>query len=152
MEVIIACPNKLFYNVSIPCCLWFLAKDKGKRKNKTLFINATDAKNYKEVSRKNVKFTHEHIQKIADTVSGWRDGKNYTDTPGFCYSATTKEIQENGCTLTPGRYVGSEEAVETVSSEKRIPELEEDLRESFRQEPLSTEVTRKELKKVGIKV
>jgi type I restriction enzyme M protein len=30
--------------------------------------------------------------------------------PGFCKSATTEEIASHGFVLTPGRYVGAEEA------------------------------------------
>ena len=34
---------------------------------------------------------------------------DYQDFPGFCKSATTKEIADHGYVLTPGRYIGAEE-------------------------------------------
>lgn len=34
----------------------------------------------------------------------------YADIPGFCKNATTEEITGHGFILTPGRYVGAEEA------------------------------------------
>ena len=37
---------------------------------------------------------------------------DYRDMPGFCKSATLKEIESHGFVLTPGRYVGSEEVEE----------------------------------------
>ena len=33
----------------------------------------------------------------------------YADQPGFCYSATLKEIKDADYALTPGRYVGAAE-------------------------------------------
>jgi len=112
VEIIIACPPKLFYNVSLPVSLWFLAKNKrnGRFRNRagqTLFIDAREL--FEPISRKQVIFTDEHIKKIADTVRAWRgekDAGKYKDIPGFCKSATLEEIAKNGYVLTPGRYVG----------------------------------------------
>lgn len=44
VECIVSLPGQLFLNTQIPCCLWFLAKDKTKngraRKGEVLFIDA----------------------------------------------------------------------------------------------------------------
>jgi len=71
IDVIIACPPKLFYNVSLPVSLWFVTKNKksGRFRNRageTLFIDAREI--YTPISRKQYTFTDEQIQKIADTV------------------------------------------------------------------------------------
>jgi len=53
--------------------------------------------------------------RIAGTYHAWRgdaDAGDYADIPGFCYSATTDEMEANGYVLTPGRYVGAEDAEE----------------------------------------
>lgn len=108
VEIMIALPGQLFFNTTVPCCLWFLTNDKTQngrdRKNETLFL---DARNLGKMETKVLKvLTDEDIKNIADTVSSWRDGNGYEDIEGFCKSSTTEEIQENSFNLTPGRYVG----------------------------------------------
>jgi len=112
VDVIIACPAKLFYNVALPVSLWFVTKNKRngrfrERVGETLFIDAREI--YEPISRKQYTFTDEQIKQIADTVRAWRGQKEYgkyKNIPGFCKSTTIEEIRKNGHVLTPGRYVG----------------------------------------------
>jgi type I restriction enzyme M protein len=123
VECIIALPNQLFLNTTIPCCLWFLSKDKTKngrdRRGETLFIDAR--KLGYMATRVNRDFTEEDVQRIAQTVHLWREDEDrlpvpdgqtaptYADIPGFCKAAKLAEITEKGFVLSPGRYCGSEE-------------------------------------------
>ena len=108
VEVMIALPNQLFFNTTIPACLWFLVKQKRKRKGEVLFIDARNLTSM--ISRVQAEFTDEAIQKIAKTVEAWRgENDEYIDIAGFCKSVTSKEIADQGYVLTPGRYVGAEE-------------------------------------------
>jgi len=51
------------------------------------------------------------IAKIADTYHSWRDQDgDYDDVPGFSKAASRNEITTHQFVLTPGRYVGAEEA------------------------------------------
>jgi type I restriction enzyme M protein len=138
VDVIISCPSKLFYNVSLPVSLWFLAKNKGgdrfrNRKGETLFIDARDT--FEQISRKQVIFNKEQIAKITNTVRTWRgesDAGEYEDISGFCKSADLEEIKKNGYTLTPGRYVGLTEVEDDgISFEEKMQKLSSELREAF---------------------
>ena len=138
VDVIIACPPKLFYNVSLPVSLWFLTKNKknGRFRNRTgetLFIDAREI--FEPVSRKQVIFTDEQIQKIANTVRAWRGEEGfgkYEDIPGFCKSATLEEIRKNGYVLTPGRYVGIKpEEDDGIPFEEKMKKLSKELEQYF---------------------
>ncbi|MGH2693526.1 MAG: N-6 DNA methylase [Actinomycetota bacterium] len=120
IDCMVALPGQLFYGTQIPACLWFIARDKsgkptkgGKplrdRRGEVLFIDAR--KLGMMVSRTQKELTDEDITRIADTYHSWRgkDG-DYGDVPGFCKAATLEEIRRHGHVLTPGRYVGAEDA------------------------------------------
>ena len=155
VDVIVACPPKLFYNVTLPVSLWFLTKNKknGRFRNRTgqtLFIDAREI--YEPVSRKQVIFTDEQIQKIANTVRAWRGEEGfgkYEDIPGFCKSATLEEIKKNGYVLTPGRYVGIKpEEDDGIPFEEKMKKLTLELEEYFKQGRELEEKIRENLKKI----
>ena len=140
IDVIVACPPKLFYNVSLPVSLWFVSKNKNngrfrKRTGEALFIDARET--FEAISRKQVIFTNENIQKIAGTVRAWRGenhGKEYKDIAGFCKSVTKEEIAKNGYVLTPGRYVGiAEEEDDGVPFEEKMKKLTSELKQYFKE-------------------
>jgi len=108
VEVMVALPSQLFFNTQIPACLWFLVKQKTKRKGEVLFIDAR--KQGSMISRVQAEFTDDVISNIENTVAAWRgEGGEYQDVAGFCRSVTLAEITSHGHVLTPGRYVGAEE-------------------------------------------
>jgi type I restriction enzyme M protein len=116
VDCMIALPGQLFYTTQIPVCLWFLTRTKsnGKfrdRRRQTLFVDAR--KMGQLVDRVHRDLTDEEISRIARTYHAWRgekDAGKFEDVPGFCKSAKTEEIAAHGYILTPGRYVGAEEA------------------------------------------
>lgn len=108
VEVMVALPSQLFFNTQIPACLWFLVRQKTKRKGEVLFIDAR--KQGSMISRVQAEFTDEVISNIEKTVAAWRgEGCEYQDVLGFCRSVPLAEIASHGHVLTPGRYVGAEE-------------------------------------------
>lgn len=114
VDCIVAMPPNLFLNTPIPVSLWFVSKDRHgnghrKRQGEVLFIDARKLGRM-ETRRLRV-LTDEDIAKIAEAYHAWRnhDG-NYEDVPGFVRAAGLDEIKQHDFVITPGRYVGAEEA------------------------------------------
>ncbi|MCP4698950.1 MAG: SAM-dependent DNA methyltransferase [Gammaproteobacteria bacterium] len=109
VDCMVALPPQLFLNTQIPACLWILHKGRRKRRGEVLFI---DARKLGQLETRAWRiFSSEDIARIADIYHAWRgDGETeaaYEDMPGFCKSASRKEIEKHGFVLTPGRYVGA---------------------------------------------
>jgi type I restriction enzyme M protein len=116
VDCMVALPGQLFFSTQIPVCLWFLARNKKSsrfrdRGHETLFIDARKLGTM--IDRTHLELTEEDAAKIAGTYHAWRGDEGageYVDIAGFCKSAKLDEIREHGHVLTPGRYVGAEEA------------------------------------------
>jgi type I restriction enzyme M protein len=146
VECIIDLPSQLFFNTQIPSCLWFFNKDKSKwknrRENQVLFIDAR--KLGSAISRTQIEFSEIEISKISETFNNWCNGA-YEDVDEFCKSVTLEEIAKNGGSLSPGRYIGTED-VESENDEDfdtrmqtLTNELGAQLQESHRLESLIAE-------------
>ncbi len=146
VECIVSLPGQLFFTTQIPVCLWFLTKDKsGKqvstersqrsRDGEVLFIDARMLGSM--VSRTNNALTEADIARLADTYHAWRGEPGeqlYEDVPGFCASVTLDQIAEHSHVLTPGRYVGSEEAeADDEPLDEKIARLTAEVRNGFEQ-------------------
>jgi len=140
VDCMVAMPERLFYSTMIPCCLWFLARNKNPggnyrdRRGEILFIDAR--KMGTREGKWNV-LTDEDIRRIADTYHAWRGGKSrgesptrpYADVPGFCKSATLEDIRKHNYVLTPGRYVGAAQQQEDDESfEQKMARLTKEWR------------------------
>jgi type I restriction enzyme M protein len=148
VDCIIAMPTQLFYDVAIPVSLWFVSKDKANRKDKVLFIDARKM-GYME-TRKHRELTDEESAKIYETYHAWRDNNNYQDQDGFCKSATLEEIRNQDFVLTPGRYVGVEEAEDDgVPFEEKMNQLTAELSELFNQSKSLEQVIKENLGKIN---
>jgi type I restriction enzyme M protein len=146
VDVMISIGSNFFYTVTLPCTLWFFDRGKrnSERRDKVLFIDARHI--YKQVDRAHREFTPEQIEFIANIVRLYRDeaiettsgsrarmqeifpGGSYDDVPGLCKVATLAEIEAQGWSLNPGRYVGvAERAVEDFDFKEKLEALNEEL-------------------------
>jgi type I restriction enzyme M protein len=172
VDCIVALPGQLFYTTAIPACLWFLTRCKGTDKERgfrtrhgeTLFI---DARKLGELTdRTHRELTEGDIARIAGTYHAWRtfgprpvgegrgEGKPgmaaYADVPGFCKTATLKDIQAHGHVLTPGRYVGAVEIEDDgIPFEEKMAELSAELYEQMAEAEELDAAIRKNLEVLG---
>jgi hypothetical protein len=123
VECIIDLPGQLFFNTPIPSCLWFFNKDKGSfkhsRSGEVLMIDARQLGH--PISKTQIEFGEEEIELIAETYKKWTTN-NYEDIPGFCKSVSREEIKSKSQSLSPGRYIGTEDIDE--SDEMSLPTIE----------------------------
>jgi type I restriction enzyme M protein len=138
VDCMIAMPSNLFYNVTIPHCLWFLTRSKRNgrfrdRSGQTLFIDAR--KMGYMIDRTHRELADDEIKRIAQTYHTWRGEKEadeYKDIPGFCKSAIIEEIRAHGYVLTPGRYVGAEDVADDDEPfDEKMKQLTAKLEEQF---------------------
>jgi len=134
-DAIVAVGPNMFYTVTLPCTLWFLDRGKSKtdRSDKVLFLDARHV--YRQIDRAHRDWAEEQIGFLANVVRLYRGeevdvtlggeearkklievfGKKskYKDVLGLCKAATLKEIEAQGWSLNPGRYVGVAPGEET---------------------------------------
>ena len=148
VDCIITMPPNLFYNVTIPVCLWFISKKRDNRKDKILFIDAR--KMGTMVTRKHRELSDEEIKQIYDTYHNWRDEKSYEDIQGFCKSASLEEVRGHEYILTPGRYVGIEDVIDDGEPfDEKMARLTVDLAVMFAKSHKLEEEIRQRLGAIG---
>jgi type I restriction enzyme M protein len=128
VDAMVAVGPNMFYTVTLPVTLWFLdrGKAKTKRADTVLFIDARHI--YRQVDRAHRNWTDAQIGFIANLVRLYRGEAldttfggdaaavkinevfggepAYADVAGLCKVATLQEIEAQGWSLNPGRYVG----------------------------------------------
>lgn len=159
VDCMVALPTNLFYTVTIPACLWFIAKNKDdgksrKRKGEILFIDAR--KIFTQIDRAHNEFSPEQIEKIATTYRsfiGEEGYPKYKDILGYCKAVKIKDIEKNNFVLTPGRYVGAEEIEDDgeLFEDKMKRLTSEYAKLSEESKKLDKEI-RKNLKEIGFEI
>ena len=146
VDVIVSIGSNFFYTVTLPCTLWFFdrAKARGPRKDKVLFLDARPL--FKQVTRAIREFTPGQLEFLANVVRLYRgetpefdEGSKamlaerfprsaYADVAGLCKAATLAEIEGQGWSLNPGRYVGvGARAADEFDFSERLQSLNEEL-------------------------
>jgi type I restriction enzyme M protein len=151
VDVVVAVGPNMFYTVTLPVTLWFLDRDKKKtaRADRVLFVDARHV--YRQIDRAHRDWTPAQIGFLANIVRLYRGedldftlggeeaeakvkevfGKKakYADVLGLCRVAALKEIEAQGWSLNPGRYVGVTpgEAVSDEDFKTQFETLNEEL-------------------------
>ncbi len=157
VDVMVAVGPNMFYTVTLPCTLWFFAKSKGKtpRADTVLFLDARHI--YRQIDRAHREWTPAQIGFIANVVRLYRgealdftlggdeakakllevfgnpkskiENLKFKDVPGLCKAASLSEVEGQGWSLNPGRYVGVApgEAVSDDDFKEQLETLNEEL-------------------------
>ena len=145
VDVIVAVGTNMFYTVTLPVTLWFLdrAKKDTDRSDKILFIDAREL--YRQLDKAHRDWTPQQVEFLANVVRLWRgeepefdagsegmlsailpDG-TYSDVSGTCAAVTHEQIEEQGWSLNPGRYVGMATGTsQDINFEVKFGELAEE--------------------------
>jgi type I restriction enzyme M protein len=151
VDAVVAVGPNMFYTVTLPVTLWFL--DRGKKKtaraDKVLFVDARHI--HRQIDRAHRDWTPAQIGFLANIVRLYRGedldftlggdeaetklkdvfGKKtkFADVLGLCRVATLKDIEAQGWSLNPGRYVGVApgEAVTDEEFREQLDTLNEEL-------------------------
>ena len=149
VEGIISMPTQLFYSVTIPVTLWFISKNK-KQKGKTVFIDARKMGHM--VDRKHRDLSDDDIKLLADTFAAFQEGI-LEDQKGFCSVRTIEDIARQDFILTPGRYVGVEDANEDEEPfDDKMNRLTSELSEMFAKSHELEDEIRKKLEAIGYEI
>jgi type I restriction enzyme M protein len=147
VDVMVAVGSNFFYTVTLPCALWFFDRDKSKtrRAEQVLFIDARHI--FHQIDRAHRDWTPAQIEFLANIARLYRGesvenlhnsadlltelfGKKpkYADVAGLCKVATLAEIEAQGWSLNPGRYVGVAASEENdFDFKERLEEQNEEL-------------------------
>ena len=146
VDVMVSIGPNFFYTVTLPCTLWFFDRGKKgtKRKETVLFIDARHI--FRQVDRAHREFTPEQIEFISNIVRLYRGeavetengskamvaekftNGQYSDVLGLCKVTDLADIEAQGWSLNPGRYVGvAERAADDFDFTVRLEELNEEL-------------------------
>jgi type I restriction enzyme M protein len=156
VDVMVAIGSNFFYTVTLPCTLWFLDRGKcrGARLGTVLFLDARSL--FTQVDRAHREFSQAHTGLIASLVRLYRgedlngfqfnpsafnltesqisnlqsayQNQQYLDVPGLCKVATLAEIEAQGWSLNPGRYVGvAERDADKEDFYEKLESLNEEL-------------------------
>jgi type I restriction enzyme M protein len=144
VDVVISIGSNFFYTVTLPCTLWFFDKSKKKtgRKDEVLFIDARQI--FRQIDRAHRDFAPEQLEFLANIVRLYRGeepemsngsksllkekfpNNKYSDVAGLCNATTLKQIEAQGWSLNPGRYVGmADRPADEFDFYERLEELNE---------------------------
>jgi type I restriction enzyme M protein len=148
VDVVVSVGPNFFYTVTLPCTLWFFDKGKEKtdREKKVLFLDARRI--FTQIDRAHREFTPEQIEFLSNIVRLYRDedvetdggsqkllnehfpeGK-YNDVAGLCKVANLTEVEAQGWSLNPGRYVGvADKPPDSFEFAEKLEELQEEFEE-----------------------
>lgn len=164
VEAIIILPRELFITTDISVTFWILNQNKkgGKyhgrelrnRENEILFIDLrTWTENpVKGEQKKKVLLSTEQIQCVADIYHKWQsvgtDGEDYAE-PELYRSVRIDEIEKNGWTLIPSKYIEFIDHDLEIDYPKEMVRIQNEMKELLKREIESQQMLEEAFKGIG---
>ncbi len=118
IECVLLLPEKLFYNTGAPGAIIIFNKNKPpERRNKILFINASNEFIPHPSVRRLNSLSDENIRKIVDAY------RKFADVSGFSRVVDIKEVKDNDYNLNVTLYVMPLKKIEQIDISKEFSEL-----------------------------
>lgn len=164
VEAIIILPRELFITTDISVTLWILNQNKKggeyhgrnlrNRENEILFMDLrTWQENpVKNEGKKKVFLDDVQIQKAADIYHKWQaegtDGENY-EVPELYRSVGIKEIEENGWSLVPSKYIEFIDHDLDIDFNVEMSRIQREMQEVLKQEKQSQKMLEDAFRGIG---
>lgn len=164
VEAIIILPRELFITTDISVTLWILNQNKKggvyhgrnlrNRENEILFMDLrTWTENpVKNENKKKVRLIDEQIKKAADIYHTWQsegtDGTNY-EVPELYRSVGIKEIEENGWSLVPSKYIEFVDHDLDIDFNAEMSRIQKEMKEVLVQEKQSQKMLEDAFRGIG---
>ena len=136
VDCIVQLPDKLFFQTGIPCCLWFLSKNRDgrrgyrPRRDEILFVDARQMGQM--VNRRQRALSDDEIHRIADVYAVYKRAGKPEGQPGFYQVASLDDVRGHDYKLTPGIFVGAQaNGAEDEAFEDVMPRMIDELRALF---------------------
>lgn len=164
VEAIIILPRELFITTDISVTFWILNQNKkgGKyhgrelrnRENEILFMDLRQwtENPVKGEQKKKVLLDGKQIQRVADIYHKWQaigtDGTNYA-VPELYKSVGIKEIEDNGWTLVPSKYIEFIDHDLEIDYPKEMARIQKEMKELMQREKKSQQMLENAFKGIG---
>jgi len=164
VEAIIILPRELFIHTDISVTFWILNQNKkgGKyhgrelrnREHEILFMDLRrwTENPVKGENKKKVRLSVEQIQRAADLYRQWQmvgtDGKNFAE-PELYRSVSVDEIEQNGWTLVPSKYIEFIDHDLEIDYPKEMARIQQEMKELMQREKKSQKMLEEAFKGIG---
>ena len=164
VEAIIILPRELFIHTDISVTFWILNQNKkgGKyhgrelrnREHEILFMDLRQwtENPVKGENKKKVRLVAEQIQRAADIYHQWQsegtDGKNFAE-PELYRSVGIDEIEQNGWTLVPSKYIEFIDHDLEIDYPKEMARIQQEMKELMQREKKSQKMLEEAFKGIG---
>jgi type I restriction enzyme M protein len=158
IEAIIVLPREMFYSTDISVTLWIMNNNKKARtlnernlrdrQGQVLFM---DLRRWNDnvYEKKYVQFSDEQIAATKKIYNDWQTGDCYADVPELCKSATVEEIQKQGYSLAPSKYIEFIDHDLEIDYEKEMARIQAEMREVLKAEKKSQKMLERAFEGIG---